>query len=208
MGNTLDSRKSKVKSMEKFSNFSSILVPFPHDNVDTDQIYPARFLTATDRANMADKLFVDLRQDEHGNPRPDFVLNMHQYREAKILLGRDNFGSGSSREHAVWALRGWGFRAVFAMSFGDIFKNNCYKNGLLPIALPKDIIAQMNVDAAADPQEKAMVDLEQQTVQWKGRAYRFEIHLFAKACMLKGVDEIGYTLSFEKEISTFEAIHE
>ena len=193
--------------MEKFLNFSSVIVPFPYNNVDTDQIYPARFLIATDKMDMKEKLFKDLREDEEGNPRSDFILNNPWYQGTKILMALDNFGSGSSREHAVWALAEWGFCAVIAVSFGDIFRNNAYKNGLLPIQLPKDIIDQMHVDAAVNPQEMMEVNLERQRVRWKEREYTFDINPFIKACILKGVDEIGYTLHYEQDIRAFEEAH-
>jgi len=179
-------------------------MPLCMDDVDTDQIIPARFLTGTGREGYGENLLRDLRFDAQGKKRPEFILNDARYQGGRILLAGKNFGCGSSREHAVWALQGYGFKAVIAISFGDIFRNNAYKNGLLPIQLPKDIINQMHVDAAANPQEIMVVHLERQVVQWKGREYSFDINPFVKACILKGVDEIGYTLGFDKEIIKFE----
>jgi 3-isopropylmalate/(R)-2-methylmalate dehydratase small subunit len=187
-----------------FHDFSSVVVPLRMDDVDTDQIIPARFLTATTREGFGKNLFAGLKVDAAGNSDPSFPLNDPRFQGAKVLLAHDNFGCGSSREHAVWALQGYGFKAVVAISFGDIFKNNCYKNGFLPIELPKDIVDQMHVDAGRNPQEEMTIKLEQQMVEWKGRAYPLDIDQFVKACLRDGVDEIGYILSHEKDINAFE----
>jgi len=189
---------------EPFQNFSSIVIPLRMDDVDTDQIIPARFLKATTREGFGKNLFAGLRYDGEGNPDPSCILNDARYQVAEVLLAHDNFGCGSSREHAVWALQGFGFKAVIAISFGDIFKNNCYKNRFLPIELPKDIVDQMHIDAGRNPKEEIRVDLEQQIVGWRGHEYRFEIDPFVKACLKDGVDEIGYILSYEPEIAAFE----
>ncbi len=173
------------------------------DDVDTDQIIPARFLIATGKEGYGENLFRDLRFDAQGEARPEFPLNNPLYKNAKILLAHRDFGSGSSREHAVWALSGYGFKAVIAITFGDIFKNNCYKNGVLPISLSEAVVDQMHKDAAGSPQE-ARLDLERQTVNWKGKDYRFEIDPFVKICLRDGVDEIGYMLNHKEDITAYE----
>ena len=175
------------------------------DNVDTDQIIPARFLTATDKKGFGKRLFMDLRYEEDGKtPKPDFVLNQRKFKGAKILLAHENFGCGSSREHAPWALIGAGFTAVIAISFADIFKNNSAKNGLLLVELPRDVIDAMHGNVAENPKEKATVNLENQTVTWKKQAHSFPINPFVKKCLMEGLDDIGYTLSFAGDITAFE----
>ncbi|KKW08748.1 MAG: 3-isopropylmalate dehydratase small subunit [Candidatus Kaiserbacteria bacterium GW2011_GWA2_49_19] len=189
----------------QFKNLSSSLMPLHRDDVDTDQIIPARYLTATDKKGFGEHLFMDLRFEEDGvTPKPDFALNQKQYKNAKILLAHENFGCGSSREHAPWALLGYGFNAVIAISFADIFRNNSAKNGLLVVELPRDIIDMMHADVLKDPKEKATINLEQQTSTWKGKAYNFPINPFVKKCMLEGLDDIGYTMSFADQISAYE----
>ena len=189
----------------QFKDLTSTLAPLLRDNVDTDQIIPARFLTATDKKGFGKRLFMDLRYEEDGKtPKPDFVLNQRKFKGAKILLAHENFGCGSSREHAPWAIIGAGFTAVIAISFADIFKNNSAKNGLLLVELPQGVIDAMHGDVAENPKEKATVNLENQTVTWKKQAHAFPINPFVKKCLMEGLDDIGYTLSFTDEIKTYE----
>lgn len=189
----------------QFKNLTSTLAPLHRDDVDTDQIIPARYLTATDKKGFGEHLFMDLRFEEDGiTPKPNFPLNQKQYKSAKILLAHENFGCGSSREHAPWALLGYGFNAVIAISFADIFKNNSAKNGLLTVELPRNVIDEMHANVLKDPKEKAEINLEQQTSTWKGKAYNFPINPFVKKCMLEGLDDIGYTLSFADAINDYE----
>src|SRR3990167_3395121 len=193
----------------QFKNLSSSLMPLHRDDVDTDQIIPARYLTATDKKGFGEHLFMDLRFEEDGvTPKPDFPLNQKQYKNAKILLAHENFGCGSSREHAPWALLGYGFRAVVAISFADIFRNNALKNGLIVIELSRDIVDQMHKDVKKNPKEKGIVDLKNQTFTWKGVAYSFQINGFVKKCLLEGLDDIGYSLSFEKDIEAYEKLQD
>jgi 3-isopropylmalate/(R)-2-methylmalate dehydratase small subunit len=175
------------------------------DNVDTDQIIPARFLTATDKKGFGKRLFMDLRYEEDSvTPKPDFVLNQGKYKGAKILLAHENFGCGSSREHAPWAIIGASFNAVIAISFADIFKNNSAKNGLLLIELTKDVVDIMHTDVEKNPKERASINLEKQTCTWKKQAHTFAINPFVKKCLMEGLDDIGYTLSFARDINAFE----
>jgi 3-isopropylmalate/(R)-2-methylmalate dehydratase small subunit len=180
------------------------MIVLPVNDVDTDQIIPARFLKATDKAGMGDHLFADWRYQPDGSPKPDFALNRPESRGAQILLAGDNFGCGSSREHAPWALTGYGFRAVISTSFADIFRNNALKNGLLPIVVDSQT-HQMLLDLAEEaPRADLTVDLESQTVSFPGGSLSFPIDGFNKTCLLNGVDELGYILGFEKEIAAFE----
>jgi 3-isopropylmalate/(R)-2-methylmalate dehydratase small subunit len=191
--------------MEKFTRFSSRVVPLLVDNIDTDQIIPARFLKVTDKQGLGDNLFADWRFNADGTPRPDFVLNMPVHRGAQILLAGDNFGCGSSREHAPWALAGFGFRAVISTSFADIFSNNAMKNSILPLALPADDHARLAALLGADPGMELTVDLPSQSLLVPGgAAMRFPIDGFAKTCLLNGVDELGYLFRFMEEIEAFE----
>lgn len=192
--------------MAKFSTLTSRLAPLPSNNIDTDQIIPARYLKATDKASLANNLFADWRYDAFGAPRPDFVLNQAQFQGAQVLLAGDNFGCGSSREHAPWALTGFGFRAVISTSFADIFCNNALKNGLLPIIVDPQI-HQTLFDIAAESQE-ITVDLESQTLHLPdGNSVSFPIDSFAKTCLLNDVDELGYLLKFQDAISAYEEAH-
>ena len=191
--------------MPGFTRFSSRVVPLLVDNIDTDQIIPARFLKVTDKKGLGENLFSDWRFDSDGTPRREFVLNMPEHRGAQILLAGDNFGCGSSREHAPWALAGFGFRAVVSTSFADIFANNALKNGLLPLTLSpadyREVVALQNQDPAAE----LTVDLSSQTLILPGgKAMPFPIDSFAKTCLLNGVDELGYLLRFMGEIEAFE----
>jgi 3-isopropylmalate/(R)-2-methylmalate dehydratase small subunit len=191
--------------MEKYTSFKSKMIPMPQNNIDTDQIIPARFLKVTDKASVAEGLFSDWRYNEDGSPKSDFILNQPQYQGAQVLLAGDNFGCGSSREHAPWALVGWGIRAVISTSFADIFKNNSLKNGLLPVTVNAATHAKLFeiTKTAADTPLK--VDLASQSISLPdGWNYIFEIDGFAKKCLLEGVDQLGYILSFEENIIAYE----
>src|SRR3990172_8774400 len=194
--------------MAQFTTLTSRLVPLPVNDVDTDQIIPARFLKATDKNGMGDNLFADWRCNADGSPKPDFVLNDPKYRGAQILLAGDNFGCGSSREHAPWALTGYGFRAVISTSFADIFRNNALKNGLLPIIVDAQTHSDLLDLVEESPQAEVAVDLASQTVTLPGgRKVDFPIDGFSKTCLLKGTDELGYLMGFEEKIQAYEASH-
>jgi 3-isopropylmalate/(R)-2-methylmalate dehydratase small subunit len=183
--------------------FESRLVPLPNNNIDTDQIIPARFLKTTSKEGLDKQLFCDWRYDEQGNPKPDFILNHPRAAGAQVLLAGDNFGCGSSREHAPWALTQFGFRAVISTSFADIFKQNSLKNALLPIVVPADVHSQL---FALGAEAKVSIDLAQQTLTLpNGRQVRFEVDEFSKHCLLNGVDELGYIRQNEATIAAFEA---
>jgi 3-isopropylmalate/(R)-2-methylmalate dehydratase small subunit len=190
----------------KFQNIESHAVPLPNRNVDTDQIIPARFLKTISKEGLGDNLFCDWRYDEQGKPKPDFILNQPIAKGAQILLAGDNFGCGSSREHAPWALTQFGFRAVISTSFADIFKTNSLKNGLLPVIVPADAHAELFDEVSKNPQAKIKIDLPNQTLTTPGgRSVSFPVDSFAKHCLLEGVDEIGYTLQRNSEITAYEA---
>jgi 3-isopropylmalate/(R)-2-methylmalate dehydratase small subunit len=192
--------------MERFQRLDAVAVPVEAPNVDTDQIVPARFLRKSRKDGFGNYLFHDLRFDDAGRERPDFVLNRAPYRSARIVVAERNFGCGSSREHAVYALYDYGVRAVIAPSFGDIFFNNSFKNGLLPIVLPAEAAAGLRAALQAQPGARITVDLEgQQVIGPDGGAHRFEIDPFRKHCLLHGVDEIEFTLGFAERIAGFEA---
>jgi len=192
--------------MKPFQNFESRLVPLPVNNVDTDQIIPARFLKTTSKLGLDKQLFCDWRYDEQGNPKPDFILNQPQAEGAQVLLAGDNFGCGSSREHAPWALTQFGFRAVISTSFADIFKGNALKNSLLPVVVPADIHADLFAMVAKDPSTKVKVDLAAQKLLLPdGRAVEFPVDPFSRHCLLEGVDELGYIAKNEAAIAAFEA---
>lgn len=194
--------------MSKFTPFTSPLVPFPVDNIDTDQIIPARFLKTISKEGLGDQLFYDWRYDAAGNPKPDFILNQPAAKAAKVLLAGDNFGCGSSREHAPWALTQYGFRAVISTSFADIFKQNSLKNGLLPIVVSRDVHAALFTAANADPSAAVTVDLEAQTLTLPGgKKVEFAVDPFSRHCLLEGVDELGYILSQADAIAAYEAAH-
>jgi 3-isopropylmalate/(R)-2-methylmalate dehydratase small subunit len=191
--------------MQKYQPFSSPLVPLSQENVDTDQIIPARFLKVTDKQGLGDNLFADWRYLPDGAPRPEFVLNQPGMAGREILLAGDNFGCGSSREHAPWALAGYGFRAVISTSFADIFRNNALKNGLLPIVVDRDTHQQLFSLVQEDPQTAVRVDLAAQALTLPdGRQVPFPIDAFSRACLLNGVDEIGYVLALEDRIARHE----
>jgi 3-isopropylmalate/(R)-2-methylmalate dehydratase small subunit len=186
----------------KFEAFSSGLLPLPIDNVDTDQIIPARFLKTISKVGLGDQLFNDWRYDAEGKPKPEFILNTPAAKGVAILLAGDNFGCGSSREHAPWALTQFGFRAVISTSFADIFKQNSLKNSLLPIVVPRDIHAEL----FAHPEWIVRVDLAAQTLTLPdGRAVEFPVDSFARHCLLEGIDELGYMLAHEAAIAAYEA---
>lgn len=191
--------------MAEFTTLTSRMVPLPVENIDTDQIIPARFLKATDKNGMGEALFADWRYNPDGSPRSGFVLNDPKHQGAQILLTGDNFGCGSSREHAPWALTGYGFRAVISTSFADIFHNNSLKNGLLPIIVDAETLKSLFDLVEEAPGAEIAVDLEVQTVVFPdGSTVSFPIDPFSKTCLLKGVDQLGYIMSFENEIAAFE----
>jgi len=182
--------------------FESKTVVFPVDNIDTDQIIPARFLKTISKEGLDQQLFNDWRYDANGQPKPDFVLNRPEAKGAQVLVAGDNFGCGSSREHAPWALTQFGFRAVISTSFADIFKGNSLKNGLLPIVVPADVHAAL----IASPGAVVKIDLASQTLTLPGgRAVEFPIDAFSKQCLLDGVDELGYILKRDPAIAAYEA---
>jgi 3-isopropylmalate/(R)-2-methylmalate dehydratase small subunit len=192
--------------MEKVTTFTSRLAPLPIDNIDTDQIIPARFLKTTSKVGLGDQLFCDWRYDAQGNPKPEFLLNKPEGRAAQILLAGDNFGCGSSREHAPWALLQYGFRAVISTSFADIFRGNSLKNSLLPIEIPAEAHKKLFTALAQNPAATVTVDLSQQKLTLPdGSSVTFPIDEFAKQCLLEGVDELGYILKQDAAIAAFEA---
>ena len=194
--------------MAQFTTLCTRLMPLPVNDIDTDQIIPARFLKATDKLGMGDNLFSDWRYNADGSPKMDFVLNSPKYKGAQILLAGDNFGCGSSREHAPWALTGYGFRAVISTSFADIFRNNSLKNGLLPIIVDVKTHQSLFDLVEESPFAEVSVDLASQTLLLpSGEKVPFPIDGFSKACLLNGVDELGYIQSFETEILAYEASH-
>jgi 3-isopropylmalate/(R)-2-methylmalate dehydratase small subunit len=189
--------------MKPFARLESRVVPLPIDNVDTDQIIPARFLKTISKEGLGDGLFCDWRYDSDGRPRPDFILNQPRARGAEVLLAGDNFGCGSSREHAPWALTQFGFRAVISTSFADIFRQNALKNSLLPVTVPREVHAEL---FALDPEARVSIDLASQTLTLpSGRKVEFPIDAFSKTCLLEGVDELGYILKQEPAIAAYEA---
>ena len=192
--------------MKPFTTFQSRMVPMKIDNVDTDQIIPARFLKTISKVGLGEQLFHDWRYDAQGYPKPDFILNQVRACGAEILLAGDNFGCGSSREHAPWALTQFGFRAVISTSFADIFKQNSLKNSLLPVVVPREIHAELFAMLEKDQKVEVTVDLAgRKLVLPDGRAVEFPVDEFARHCLLEGVDELGYILKQESAIAAFEA---
>jgi len=192
--------------MEKFTRLSAVAAPLPMVNVDTDMIIPKQFLKTIKRTGLAKGLFYDLRFDEAGKPKPDFVLDQPAYRNAKILIAGRNFGCGSSREHAPWALLDAGIRCIVAPSFADIFYNNCFKNGILPIALAQEQVDLLMDDAQRGANAIVTVDLGKQEITGPdGGTLHFEVDPFRKHCLLNGLDDIGLTLQKSKEIDDYEA---
>ena len=195
--------------MERFERLDAVAAPMPVPNVDTDQIIPARFLRKSRKDGFGQYLFHDLRFADGNEERPDFVLNQKAYRGARVLVSDKNFGCGSSREHAVYALWDYGFRVVIAPSFGDIFYGNSFKNGFLPIMLPAEQVADLRAQSQRQPGIHIVVDLvAQQVTGPDGKNHRFEIDPFHKHCLLQGVDELDFTLGHRKEIEGFESHHE
>jgi 3-isopropylmalate/(R)-2-methylmalate dehydratase small subunit len=192
--------------MKPFTNFESRLVPLPNNNIDTDQIIPARFLKTTSKEGLDKQLFCDWRYDNQGNPKPDFILNQPRAKGAEVLLAGDNFGCGSSREHAPWALTQFGFRAVISTSFADIFKQNALKNSLLPIVVSPEVHAEL---LALPPDAKVSIDLVAQKLKLpSGRSVEFPVDEFSKHCLVNGVDELGYILQQQPSIAAFETRRE
>jgi 3-isopropylmalate/(R)-2-methylmalate dehydratase small subunit len=191
--------------MAQFTTLTSRVVALPVNDIDTDQIIPARFLKATDKKGMGDHLFADWRYNSDGSPKADFVLNKTESQGAQILLTGDNFGCGSSREHAAWALTAYGFRAVISTSFADIFRNNSLKNGLIPIVVDEQTHKMLFDFVEEVHNAEFTIDLASQTLTFPNGSVNFPIDPFNKTCLLNGTDELGYVLSFEKEIAAFEA---
>src|SRR5688572_18609901 len=192
--------------MEKFTTLTGIAAPLPMRNVDTDMIIPKQFLKTIKRSGLGAALFYEMRFDEAGKEVPDFVLNRPAYRKAQILVTGENFGCGSSREHAPWALLDFGIRCVIAPSFADIFYNNCFQNGILPITLPQEDVDKLMDDAGRGSNATITVDLENQEIRGPdGGCIKFEMDPFRKRCLLEGLDNIGLTLESEKAIADFEA---
>jgi 3-isopropylmalate/(R)-2-methylmalate dehydratase small subunit len=192
--------------MDKFVPYQARYAVLPVENVDTDQIIPARFLKTTNKAGLGDSLFADWRYDNDGNPNPDFVLNQPFAKGVEVLVAGNNFGCGSSREHAPWALQGFGFKAVLSTYFADIFQNNALKNGVLPIVIPENVYNYLVEEDAKNPgQATVSVDLESQSITLPdGESINFPIEPFAKYCVLNGVDQLGFLASADQDVSLFE----
>jgi 3-isopropylmalate/(R)-2-methylmalate dehydratase small subunit len=194
--------------MDPITTFTSRIVALPIENIDTDQIIPARFLRTTSKAGLGDGLFSDWRYNADGIPKPDFVLNRPDVAGAQILVAGNNFGCGSSREHAVWALQGYGLKAVIGTAFANIFYNNALKNGLLPIVVDEETYYQLVSLFEEDPQTQLIVDLASQTVTLPGgQRVPFPVDSFAKYCLINGVDQMGFLLEGEDQISAYEGTH-
>ena len=191
--------------MKKFVNETGVAVPLNRSNVDTDQIIPKQFLKRIERTGYGPFLFFDWRYQQDGSDNPDFVLNQASFKDGRVLIAGRNFGSGSSREHAVWALDNYGFRAVIAPSYADIFKGNSGKEGLLTVELPEEAVNTLASRAEEEPGIECTVDLQSQTVTMADLSYGFEIDPFLKHCLLEGLDDIGLSLTSEDSITTFEA---
>ena len=191
--------------MEKFTTLTGVAAPMPMINIDTDKIFPAIYLRTIKRTGLSKHLFEEIRFRADGSENPDFVLNQDPYRQAKIIVAGDNFGCGSSREHAPWALTDFGIRCVIAPSFADIFYNNCFKNGLLPIALPQEVVDELMEDASKGANAVLTIDLESQTItRPDGETVHFDIDPFRKHCLLNGLDDIGLTEQQEADIAAYE----
>lgn len=191
--------------MEKFEILTSTYVPLPIENVDTDQIIPARFLKATTKEGFGDNLFADWRYDKEGNPKKDFVLNDPTY-SGQILVAGKNFGSGSSREHAAWAVAGYGFRAVVSSFFADIFRNNALNNGVLPVIVSPEFLSEIFISVKENPKATLSINLEKQTItnNSTGKSEKFDINAYKKECLMKGLDDIDYLLSKKDLIEKYE----
>ncbi|MDF3607979.1 3-isopropylmalate dehydratase small subunit [Paracoccus sp. DMF-8] len=191
--------------MDKFTTLTGIAAPMPLVNIDTDMIIPKQFLKTIHRSGLGKNLFDEMRYNPDGSEIADFVLNQPAYRDSQIIVAGDNFGCGSSREHAPWALLDFGIRAVISTSFADIFYNNCFKNGILPIILPQDAVDALMEDARKGANARITVDLENQTVTSSdGQSFAFEIDPFRKHCLLNGLDDIGLTMEKSAKIDGFE----
>jgi 3-isopropylmalate/(R)-2-methylmalate dehydratase small subunit len=192
--------------MDKFTQLTGVAAPMPEINIDTDRIIPKNYLKTIKRTGLGTALFAEVRYDEQGKENPDFVLNKPAYRKAEIIVAGDNFGCGSSREHAPWALLDFGIRCVISTSFADIFFNNCFKNGILPIRLPQEDVDKLMDDAERGANAVITVDLEKQEIRGPdGGVVNFEIDAFRKHCLLNGLDDIGLTLQHEKQIDSYES---
>ena len=198
--------KTSIATMrQKFTTLSSTAVPLPIENIDTDQIIPARFLKATTREGVGENLFRDWRYDKDGNPKEDFVMNSPRYK-GEILVAGKNFGCGSSREHAAWAIEGAGFRAVVSSFFADIFRNNALNNGLLPVVVSDKMLADIFVAIESDPNTELLIDLPAQTIEIAGTDSKeqFEIAPYKKECLMNGYDDVDFLVSIRQEIESFE----
>lgn len=194
--------------MQNFDQLTSSMVAIPTENIDTDQIIPARFLKTITKTGLGENLFSDWRYNDDGSPRADFALYQPYAKGAKILLAGNNFGCGSSREHAPWALMDYGFQAIISTSFADIFRNNSLKNGLLPVVVDVDTHRQLLSLVEEDPQTVISIDLAEQTLSLPdGRAVPFPIDIFSKTCLLEGIDQLGYLLKQEEATAAFEKAH-
>jgi 3-isopropylmalate/(R)-2-methylmalate dehydratase small subunit len=194
--------------MQPFKTLSSRMIAIPAENIDTDQIIPARYLKTTTKTGLGDHLFADWRFDPDGNPRPDFPLNQSRAMNARILLAGDNFGCGSSREHAPWALTDFGITAVISTSFADIFRNNALKNGLLPVIVDAETRRQLFSLVDEEPDTEISIDLASQTLTLPdGRKTSFPIDAFSRTCLLQGVDQLGYLIQQEPEVEAYERVH-
>lgn len=191
--------------MDKYETFTGIAAPMPLVNIDTDMIIPKQFLKTIKRSGLGVHAFDEMRYDQDGGENPDFILNQDAYRSAEILVAGDNFGCGSSREHAPWALKDFGIKAIVSTSFADIFYNNCFKNGILPIVMPQEAVDALMADAEKGANARMTVDLEAQTVTSSdGETYAFELDSFRKHCLINGLDDIGLTMEKSASIAQFE----
>ena len=192
--------------MDKFTTLTGVAAPMPLVNIDTDMIIPKQFLKTIQRSGLGKNLFDEMRYTQDGAEIADFVLNQPAYRKAEIIVAGDNFGCGSSREHAPWALLDFGIRCVISTSFADIFYNNCFKNGILPVVLPQDAVNHLMDDARKGANARLTVDLDAQTVTASdGKTYHFEVDAFKKHCLINGLDDIGLTMEKASAIDSFEA---
>jgi 3-isopropylmalate/(R)-2-methylmalate dehydratase small subunit len=194
--------------MEPFETLTSSIVALPNENIDTDQIIPARYLKTTSKSGLGEGLFADWRYDPDGTPTPGFPLNQPDAQEARVLLAGDNFGCGSSREHAPWALMDFGFQVVISTSFGDIFRNNALKNGLLPLEIDQETHDQLFSLVGEDPDSEITIDLASETLTLPdNRKVAFPIDTFSKTCLLEGIDQLGYLLKHAADIAAYEQTH-
>jgi 3-isopropylmalate/(R)-2-methylmalate dehydratase small subunit len=195
--------------MEPVRKFSGRLAPLPINDIDTDQIIPARYLKVTDKNGLGQACFSDWRYNADGSPKPEFILNKAEYQGASVLIGGHNFGCGSSREHAPWALMGAGYKAVISTYFADIFRNNSLKNGLLPVVVDEETHRQLISLAEEDPTTQVTVDLESQTVTLPdGRAVQFPVDSFSRYCLLNGVDQLGFLMGLDEQINSYESANQ